>query len=169
MKNLTLMTENQFSFTCPIFEVETRMSHCVRLRDLTYYGGKPLPVRRGCQACIKDSKCPASEIVRRLSFGRDVSDHYGSTKPVKGPIERSVLEKIANVVVTEKTLSHVDASPAERAKIATASERINQMISSAPKKVSTPRSTTPVASKSTINHKVNTAAASGDLAAAINA
>lgn len=173
MAHPTLAATNQFRFTCPIFEVETRMSHCVQLRNIAYYGGNPAPVRRGCQACIKDGKCPASEIVRRISYGREVSDHYGSSTPVKGPIERGVLERVADVIVTDKTMDFMGATPGERAKIATASERIRKMVGSAPAKVSnggarrsTPRKTTAAAA---VPPSVNSAAATGDLAAAISA
>lgn len=178
---LTLDTiKNQFRFTCPIFNVETQMRHCVQLRDMVYYGGSA-PVRKGCQACIKSGKCPASEIVRRISFHRNVPDDYGSVTPVTGKLRRDVLEKVHRVIVQDRHLNEAQVSDPERLLIASASDRIGKMIGAAPlpSDDGAPRSTfesataapkkrrsAPKTEKS--NNRVNEAAASGDLAAAVS-
>jgi hypothetical protein len=174
---------NQFEFVCPVFNVQTKMRHCTKLRDLVYSGARP-DVRKGCQACISASKCPAAEIVRRISYGKgQVPDDYGSRTSVVGKLRKDVLEKIHRVIVMERTLNEFAVPDAERQLIDGASDRIGKMVgaaplpsddgppsrnfateTAAPKK---PRKTKPQADNS--NNAINEAAATGDLAAAVSA
>jgi hypothetical protein len=59
---MDLSENNQFSFTCPVFNVETKLSVCIKLRDLVWRGSRP-DVRKGCQACMSAGKCPAATIL----------------------------------------------------------------------------------------------------------
>lgn len=179
---LTLSKANQFKFVCPIFGAETRFSACAKLRDIVYVGGRP-PVRKGCQACIASSKCPAAEVIRRISFGGGVApDDHCSETPTVGKLRRDVLERIAPVVVLEATMSKYGVPDGERALINSSRERIEKAIATAPKgefdyNYSRP-TTTRSASKSTAkaakpapkssNDNINQAAATGDLAAAVS-
>lgn len=175
---LTLSPTNQFSFVCPIFDTKTNFRQCGRLRDIVYVGGRP-PVRKGCQACIKDAKCPAAEIIRKISFGNGLApDDHGSMTPVQGKLSAEVLEKIAPVMVMEHTLNGLGVSSVERALIATANERIEKQLGHAPRGrtdapssiSSSRRRTKPRAAPApAANANVNEAAATGNLAAAVSA
>jgi len=172
----TLSRENQFRFVCPIFNTEVKFAQCLQIRDAVY-NAKELAVRKGCQACVKDSKCPASEVVRKISFGGgNVPDDYGSTTPVTGKVRKDVLEKIAPIIVMQRTLDNLGVGSAERALIASSSERIRKIAGiaalpsegySAPRTASAPAKRAPkkAAPKS---DTINQAAATGDLAAAVS-
>jgi len=172
---------NKFQFVCPIFETKVHMAHCVHLRNIVWCGGRS-EIRRGCQACMLSGKCPASEIVRKISFHKDTPDDYGSATPVLGKIRRDVLEKVAPVIVQEKHMQELRVSEAERALIMTASERIRKLIPSAPEPSNAapnysrraptssdraPRSTRRQAAPKPTS-TVNNAARTGDMSAAIN-
>lgn len=172
---MTLSAINQFRFVCPIFNVETQFRACSKLRDLVYVGKAP-PVRIGCQACIKSNKCPASNIITKMIYAHgEAPDEYGSDTPVLGKLRQNVLERIAPVIVLEVTMNQMGVPDAERALIATASERIYKQLGTAPvaaekgyrpkrgaqRDISAPKPSAPTGS-------VNKAAATGDLAAAIS-
>lgn len=173
---LTLSQSNQFKFVCPIFNVETAFRQCAKLRDIVYRGGRP-PVRRGCQACIQSSKCPAAEVIRKIAFsnGKAADDHASET-PVMGKLAGEILERVAPVVVLEKTMNECGVPPAERALIADANPRIIAQLGHAPRNRSDAHQSatkrrkraTPPAPANT-NTKINEAAATGDLAAAVSA
>lgn len=168
---LTMNERNQFTFTCPIFDTETRMSLCVRLRNMVWRGENP-EVRRGCQACMSAGKCPAAEVVRRIAFNSsNASDDYASEEPRKGKLAADILEHIHKTIVPEAVLQRFGVSSAERMKIETASDRIGALIPGAPR-LSGRRSARPTASpaqKVTPKaDKIKSAAATGDLSAALN-
>lgn len=174
---------NHFSFTCPIFNVETKMSACMQLREQVWMGRKP-EVRRGCQACMRASKCPVVKIVQKISYDKSYDGmEYFSATPVRGRIGRSVLQHILPTVVPFHLIDQSGASDVERRLIASAEERIVQQLSSAPKddqvrsrrtiKSSDGNAPRKLVSRSTAKPKssepkVSNAAATGDLSAAIN-
>lgn len=178
---LTFARENQFSFTCPIFNASTKIAACIQLRDLVW-AGKRVDKRLGCQACMRSSKCPATLIVDRIMRSRhEVDDSYGSAEPVNGKLRVDVLEYIRPIVVLENDLNRYGVSSGERILISSANERIDQMLKTAPTGAgrSIPRSqvtftapTKRTASKPTpapvTDTGINVAAASGDMSAAIN-
>lgn len=181
MRYLTLDTErNKFRFVCPIFNAETSMAACVLLRNMSM-GGKPGGKRRGCQACIMSSKCPAAAIVSRIIYGKEVPDDYGSDTPVKGKLRQGVLKRIHRTIVQEKHMTACGISDVERQLIATANDRIAKMLETAPpdsnevaprhsvsaRSTSKPRKAPAV--KKTTNEVVMNAAMTGDMTAAINA
>lgn len=176
---LTFSDKNQFKFICPIFNVETQFRACNKLRDLVYVADYP-PVRRGCQACIQASKCPVAEIIRRISFSnnRNPPDTYGSETPVLGRIERSILERIAPVIVPDKLMEKLGVPPAEQALIKSSSARIYKLIGETPpdaepvsertaERASAPRRAPKKADRGESKF-VNKAAETGDLAAAVS-
>lgn len=179
---LTLDNDNQFQFACPIFNVTTKMSLCMKLRELVWMGKRP-DVRKGCQACMSAGKCPAAAIVSKISYGRDVPDEYGSKTPIVGKLRRDILERVHRPMVLEKTLNDFSVPPAERDLIAGASERIGKMIGAAPlpstdgppsrsafdTETAAPKQPRKARPKADNSNKVNEAARTGDLAAAINA
>lgn len=177
---LTTSMENKFSFKCPIFDQEVQMRGCVLLRDKVYRGER-IATRRGCQACVSSSKCPANELVKRIAFGRhDATDHCSSEEPKTGRMPADVLERVAAVIVTETHMQTFGVTYEERELIRGAGERIAAMIETAPKgkveartrMVSSARSSvsrrsvSAPAPETPANHK---AAATGDLSAALNA
>lgn len=171
-------SQNLFSFKCPIFEVTTKISHCLKLRYLFWRGERP-DVRKGCQACMRSGKCPAAVILqKKYPDGRSWQDEYASAVPVEGRIRKDVLERIHRIIVMERTLNDFGVPDAERAKIETASDRIGKMIGAAPLSdshisgyASQEDTGGPVKRRrsSATSTTIKNAAASGDLAAAVNA
>lgn len=186
MNYVTLAEDNAFSFTCPIFNSETRMSSCVKLRELIWKG-KQVEKRKGCQACMAAGKCPAAHIVQKISISgmrNPQPDDYGSLQPVKGKLRKEVLERIRPVMVTSSAIQRCSPSAAEIELIETANERIDAMIGTAPGAStkrsamldSGPQTSRKGAAKKTRakakiespeQDKIEQAAASGDLSAAI--
>jgi hypothetical protein len=173
------MSANKASFTCPIFNVETRVSHCLQLRDKVWAGFKP-PIRKGCQACMTAGKCPMAKMVDKIIYGKqgkDAPEPYASAEPKQVKLRDDLLERVLPVLVRHETMSRYDVSDKERELIESANDRIRKQMQNAPlassDTVSTPyRRSAPkkVAPKpSNTNNRINEAAASGDLAAAVNA
>ena len=177
----TLADDNQFKFKCPIFNAETKMATCVKLRNLVWKGLTP-EKRRGCQACMSAGKCPAAQIVQKMAMSGPRSmqpDDYGSTAPVLGKLRRDILERIRPVMVMSSTIQRLSLSSIEVNMIETANERIEAMLGSAPGasskskasikgKARKPRdlSSPSTEPKQKTMSKVEQAAASGDLSAA---
>jgi len=179
---LTLSAKNQFTFTCPTFNAETKMAACMALREAVWMG-KTVDKRRGCQAAMNCGMCPAAAIVSRINYAKEaVSDDYGSIEPKKGKLHRNILERILNVIPRAKELERIGVSDAERELLMTTRPRIEAQLKSAPgdkaqfieprrvretpisTRISMPRPKVDAA-QDAINH----AAATGDMAAAINA
>lgn len=169
-----LSPTNQFAFTCPIFNVDVKMRQCMKLVEVTKVNQK-LDVRKGCQACIRSSKCPADQISRMISFksaGVEPGD-YGSAEPVKGRLRQDILKRIAPVVVMDRTMNEYGVPDAERDLITTASARIHKMAGTAPGEGSSRDLSAGATEKlkrkprATNDNRINEAAATGDLAAAL--
>lgn len=166
---------NQFSFTCPIFNVETKMSACVTLRNKVWRGERP-EVRKGCQACMKSGKCPAEKIMHKVAFNLDYfATEYTAATPTTGKLHAEVLERILPIMVLEKTMERIGVSAKERQLILSSNERIAKMLGGAPKKAARQVAPPPKKAKAVkpkvkprSDDNVNQAAASGDLSAAIN-
>jgi hypothetical protein len=184
-KFASLSMQNGFSFNCPIFNAEVQFRSCVILRDRVY-GGKSVQTRRGCQACIRSSKCPAAEVVRRIALDTsDKTDHCSSVEQKVGKLPADVLERIAPVVVYEQHLNELDVSLEERRLIETANARIHAQIQTAPrekvepKKIHAASATTPrrksisdtvsAAPQPKPKAQIHHAAQTGDMSAALNA
>jgi hypothetical protein len=177
----TLDPENKFEFVCPIFNAQTKMSTCVKLRNMVWQGKTP-DARKGCQACMSIGKCPAAVITQKMAMSNArnmVEDDYGSTKPVVGRIRADVLEKILPAMHIVTMIDRFCVSPEEFRAIETANERIEKALNSAPKNE---RSKTPIAfspsqspvkkrasaKKTPLDENLKNAAVSGDISAAIN-
>lgn len=179
---LALSFENRLSFTCPIFDAPTQMRACVKLRDMFMRGERP-EKRRGCQACMSAGKCPALEIVRRFAFNCATGeDDLSSTEETTGKLPASVLERIAPVIVLPQTMSQYRISDAERTLIESSRERIEAQLRTAPRGEKSSRITRTSSQPETrkpskirtpdaaprVDTAITSAAASGDLSAAIN-
>lgn len=125
---MNLYDDNHFTFTCPVFNVDTKLSVCLKLRDLVWRGDRPT-VRKGCQACMSGGKCPAATILQQPL----VEGVYHSATPVKGKLGLPVLERIRHTMVMQSTLDQYGVPTAERALIANSGERIDAQIAVAPK------------------------------------
>jgi hypothetical protein len=133
-KLMTLSDENQFEFTCPIFNTDVKMAGCMLLREKKWMGQGPA-IRRGCQAAMTACKCPAAAIVDQINYGRfpdGVPDNYGSKTPVKGKLRADILERILRPMVLTKTVDDFGVSPAERTLLLSANDRIAAQLKSAP-------------------------------------
>lgn len=122
----TLSATNQFHLACPIFNTEVPIASCFKLRDLVWKGQAP-PVRRGCQACMRASKCPINNIIRGLKTG-DIEPYYAVTKRV-GHLVASDHARIAPVLVLDMHMRGLDVPENERALI----EHANLMLQRKPK------------------------------------
>lgn len=181
---LSMSLKNQFSFHCPVVDVDVEMRGCVYLRDKVY-SGQTIATRRGCQACIQASKCPAAEMVRRVAFGsNDATDHCASEEPKLGRIPGDVLDRIKAVLVPEHLLRQYGVSSAEVAKIQSSRERIEAQALTAPRTKVEGRERRVAAGAPArresrviempktapeVSNAITNAAATGNMAAAINA
>ncbi len=177
---------NQFAFVCPVFETTTKISQCFKLREMFWRGERP-EVRKGCQVCMRAGKCAAAAIVsKKYPAGKSWQDEYASDTPVVGKLRRDILKRIHRPMVVDSYYREFpDTKPEEREMMATASDRIGKLIGAAPlpsddgpsysrnfTEAPTPRKPRAKAQPKTQNTETNTvgdAAASGNLAAAINA
>ncbi len=180
---LTLSSENQFQFTCPVFNANTKMSACVALREAVWMG-KRVEKRQGCQAAMNCSMCPAAAIVKKIGYGHGlVSDDYGSKEPKMGKLHADILERIRNVVPIERELGRFDLSETERQLLRSTRERVDAQLKTAPgangkstahvepkKHATFIRQPAAVSNRPTTqNDTINRAAMTGDMTAAINA
>lgn len=187
-KFATLSETNKFAFVCPIFNAEVQIRSCLAVRAKVYKG-ETLETRRGCQACISSSKCPAAEIQRRISFNiSTATDHCASETPVVGKMPADILERIAPVLVQGEHLRRFAVSTSEQTMIESSRERIETQIASAPRSQTAPKRVQVSSSSEGTSVKrggavkrssapkpasqqpaVNVAAKTGDMAAALNA
>ena len=181
----SLRNENQFRFTCPIFNAETRMGACTQLRDMVYMGNPPPDKRLGCQAAMRCGKCPAAVMVSMYCFNKNwTNDHHGSIEPKQGKLMKQVLERVLKPIMLDTIMNGFNISEKERELLLTANDRIAQQLKTAPGEST--KSGRSVEAKSVsrqfgkeISEKkdektveasaINKAAMTGDLAAAINA
>lgn len=184
MQSPTLSPANRFAFVCPIMATEVEIRTCVLLREKVYSGHR-VDGRRGCQACIRSSKCPAAEIVRRIAFGTtDMTEHCVSAERVVGKIPADVLERIAPIMVRDVDMNGFGVPSTEVALIHSSRDRIEAQIATAPRERASSRKTSVdqsrparaqrpakpiVMPETTSTTHIEKAAATGDLAAALNA
>lgn len=179
----SLREDNQFTFICPIFNAKTKMGQCVTLRDKVWRGDRP-PVRRGCQVAMDCGKCPAAEMVRRYCYDQNwTNDHHGSLTPKEGKLMKPILERVRQPMIRDSVMNQAQVSDAERTLLLTANQRIDQQLKTAPGESSrrgTVMDFTDVTTRRRVIEKtpeivtptktvINEAAATGNLAAAINA
>lgn len=181
-KYQTLSYSNQFSFVCPIFNTETKLSACMQLRDELWRGNEKT-VRRGCQACMRSGKCPAAIISQQIIFSNErAPDTYAANTPVVGKLHADVLARILPVYVREPHINYFGLSDAEQNLILTANDRIAAQLKVAPQaeenspyrqsySESKPEKRTrrqKVAVEAKPKIEIDDAAASGNLAAGLN-
>lgn len=181
------MSTNQFTFVCPVFNARTKFQSCSTLRNLVWAGKNP-SVRRGCQVCMAAGKCPAAAAISKVIYDKTSSfDSFYSETEVNGKLPADVLERIRPVIVLDQHIQRFRPPTEEIELIQSANLRIDQQLLTAPKpaKSTTVRSSQAMkltgsarkksaapapaptrAPKPTPNP--HTAAATGDLAAAIN-
>lgn len=185
MRYLSLSYKNQFSFTCPIFNAETTLSACMKLRDKVWAGQQP-QVRKGCQACMTSGKCPAAKIADYYTNNASgpKNDAHGSAMPKKGKLTAFILEKVQRVIVMPRIMAQYGISENEERLINSARERIDAQMETAPsgegertvtfRGSNKPTKSKPMVSPKTtapapiINNAIAAAAMTGDLSAAIN-
>lgn len=167
MKYLTLSLTNKARINCPIFDTQVNVASCVALRDKVWRG-EHIDVRRGCQACMRCSKCPVAELVSKICFGSDYPDNLASTEPKLIALSEDVLRRIENVVVLDNIMNHLGVPDIERQLIESSRSRIEKALAKAPSSDKTKRVNT--IKNVTENNKqdLKSAAIRGDLSAAIN-
>lgn len=172
---LTLSSVNKARVKCPIFNTTVNVASCVNLRDKVWRNER-VDVRRGCQACMRCSKCPVAKLITKISFSSTYPDNLGSKEPKLLNFSDDVLTAIKNVVVLENVMDHFNVPDIERQLIYSAQSRIEEAIKSASGKepnkstvLRTSKSTTtdPTQKDNSFDHNLKTAAITGDLAAAL--
>lgn len=176
---LTLSSKNQFSFHCPIFDTETKMAACMKLREIVWRGQK-VDVRQGCQAAMKCSMCPAAALVSLYIYnhGWD-NDFHGSAELKKGKLHALVLDKVARVMPIDRIVNQHNLSQREKELLYSTRDRIEAQLKSAPGErpdrasdYEPPKRQKKAAKKSAAPAPaaaITEAAKTGDIAAAINA
>lgn len=159
----TLASDNQFCFKCPIFGAEVELAGCMQLNQ-DWMRGKRSEIRRGCQALMQATKCPTYHIIQAMM--REGDDPYHSDERRVGQLRPALLAKIAPIQVLDRTLDEYGVPAAER-ELIMASEKGRGDVPlekiEVPKKRAR-KSADPVVEPSALE----TAATTGDMAAAIN-
>ena len=188
MTYLTLQRENLFTFTCPVVDRPAGMSACAFIRDAVY-SGKAMSERRDCQVAIKACKCPAAEIIRRIAFNAsNATDQCSSVETKHGKLPGDILDMIIPVLVPDHMMTQHGLTQEQRDTINNSRDRIVAQAATAPRnRGEKPRSFEPVVvtkgtprgaqrgatgaptSQTPEPTSINNAAATGDLAAALNA
>lgn len=126
--------KNQFSFICPIFNAQTKMSSCIKLRQKKWRG-ETVEKRQGCQVAMDCGKCPAASAVEQISYNRyqeGIPDNYGSLEPVVGKLRADILNRVLRPLITDKVLNRYSVTDAERDLLLSASKRIEEQLKTAP-------------------------------------
>lgn len=134
MTNISCLSpENVFVFTCPIFDVDTKISKCMKLRHKVWRGER-IETMRGCQACMTSSKCPAALIVSKLGMAKDFKqlERYAADAPEKGRLHADILEGVLPVLVQAEAYRRFDVPALERNMIESAHARIQAQLDTAP-------------------------------------
>jgi hypothetical protein len=118
VKLKTLSPSNQFQFPCPIFGSVTKIASCFQLDELVMRGQRPA-VRKGCQACMKSSKCPIWHI-KQHQLQTNADDYY-SAEPKVGQLSSAILERIAPIRIQDVHMRDVE-SDSERQRMMQANE-----------------------------------------------
>jgi hypothetical protein len=169
MISKTLSPENQFTFTCPVFRADTKIASCLALREVVWRG-EPVAVRYGCQVAMHADKCPIPRIVRKMARMQD--DPYHSAEPKKGSLHQIILDEIAPVLVNERVIDESGATALEKTALhrCNAAARAGSHMTTKSRHYVKPAKMADVAPAApTISDATITAAASGDLSAALNA
>lgn len=164
----TLDESNQAQIVCPIFQAETSIAQCFKLRELVWCGQKP-PQRQGCQACMKANKCPINNIIWDMIRKPD-SDPYWSAQKKVIPLAEHDLDRIARVVVPEKLLDGYSLSEKEMLMIQRANAAAGSGFIKRQRRAAEERETIDDVVETPSRHSDEfTAAKTGDMSAAINA
>ena len=160
----TLDEANPLHVICPIFQAETPIATCFKLRDIVWRGDRPAQ-RQGCQACMRANKCPINNIIWDMIRNTDLDPYWSSQKKTVNFKEHD-LERIARVKVTDWIINSYSLNEKELAMInkANAQAAIGVFKKGRPNAVS-------AQSFEEAPEVSDTAAAakSGDMSAAINA
>lgn len=173
----TLENGNQFSFVCPIFNSETKISQCIELREQVWFGNRP-DTRKGCQACMRASKCPINFILTDMV--RTGADPYFSPVPKLGKLEDHVLKHIRHISIPDHWIRNYPLTPTEVRFIAQANDnardfgaekkaRATARLDLDEVKAKSEMTARPTSSPEPAQDDVVAAAMSGDLGAALNA
>ena len=98
----TLSETNQFVFSCPVFNVNTKIAACFELREQVWRGNK-LEVRKGCQVCMRTDKCPINHILKDMMRSSDIDPYHSDVMKV-GKLQERHLAHIERITVPERTI-----------------------------------------------------------------
>jgi hypothetical protein len=116
---LSGMERNKARFVCSVMQSEERVADCFELVAQTTMG-RVLEERRGCQLCVKASKCPATHMLQeeRNSAG---NVYFSASERVMS-VSDWVAKRVSPIIVIETWLNNTPMSTEDRAKIIQANE-----------------------------------------------
>jgi len=172
---------NKFKFVCPIFGAEVFLRGCLQLREL-WALGKPVAVRKGCQACMSSGKCPVIHMISEMQ--RKGAEMYFSKSEEIVPLGADTINRIAPILMQDSHLKQFsDMTPRElelimsvnglsgSANLKVRSGVLKERVEDVPRKRATEKTRTVIAAPETVSEAVSAvvaAATSGNLGAAIN-
>lgn len=115
----TLSPKNEALIVCPIFNAETKIADCFILEQKLARGDVQ-PERKGCQACLRSSKCPIYWINRDIRANGE--DPYHASEPRTLSLKDKHLSAISPILVRDETLNEFQVGPEEREAIIAANE-----------------------------------------------
>ena len=163
----TLEEANQLQVICPIFQAETSIAVCFKLREIVWRGGRP-EQRQGCQACMQANKCPINNIIWEMIRKPDIDPYWSATKKVV-QFKDHDLEKIARVTVSERIMDRYQLSEKELLMIRRANAAAGSGFVSKPRRGAAEEIETEIVETPTREEVDLSVAQTGDYAAAINA
>ncbi len=164
MQLKTLSPENQAIITCPIFRSDTKIAACFQLRELVWRGDRPA-VRLGCQVAMDADKCPIPRMIKEMMH-KPGDDPYHAPEPRKVAIRQSVLDSSSPVLISEKAIEACGASANEKAAMRRCNNDARNGSRMTSRTYAPPKP--PSKTKVEVDDKITTAAATGDMSAAIN-
>ncbi|AMB48232.1 hypothetical protein [Methylobacterium sp. AMS5] len=163
--------KNEAKIVCPIFNAETKIADCFTLEQ-QLARGQVQEERRGCQACMRSSKCPVYWINREIQ--RTGEDHYHAGEPKVLSLKPGILDAIAPIVVQERHINELGVSGVELDAIVAANDTTSSGAKRAKKapavslgRVKAEERSVPRAAPAAESDDVTQAALSGDMSAAI--
>lgn len=167
MRNSIVSESNKLQIKCPVFEAPTKVSACVKLRDMVWRGEKP-EKRQGCQVAMRCGTCPVAQLVQYTAFASEKIDHYYSDVPVMGRLRKDVLDRISNTLNTRSIMSFYTLSLGEIKMLESSVDRIRLMVGKAPVATDERKAKRIVKKSVPKAAKIDAAAATGDMSAAVN-
>lgn len=107
----SLSADNEFHFSCPVFQTEVKLYDCFQLDD-TVKRGQPIPERGGCRAMMICGKCPINFLVKEMVRNPDI-DLFSAEHKV-GRLPENVIERLRPVMIQQSVVDRTPMTDEER-------------------------------------------------------